>query len=216
MKKIIFILICLIIPQLLFAHAQDLEGLPTQDVALIYLKFGYTHILPLGLDHILFVLCLFFLSPNLKTILWQATAFTLAHSITLALAVYGVFSPPASIVEPIIAISILFVALENTFVTKLKPTRILIIALFGLIHGMGFASVLTDIGLPKDEYLIALITFNVGVELGQISVILIAWFGIAYWFRKKIWYRKVIVVPVSILIACIAFYWTIERLFFVS
>jgi hypothetical protein len=214
MKKIALFCVCLFLPMLLSAHAMDLEGLPTKDIALIYLKLGYTHILPLGLDHILFVLCLFFLSPNLKTILWQATAFTIAHSITLAMAVYGVFSPPASIVEPIIAVSILFVALENTFITKLKPTRIILIALFGLIHGMGFASVLTDIGLPKTEYVTGLIMFNVGVELGQISVILLAWFGIAYWFRKKIWYRKVIVIPVSILIACIAFYWTIERIFF--
>jgi HupE / UreJ protein len=214
MKKIALFCVCLFLPMLLSAHAMDLEGLPTKDIALIYLKLGYTHILPLGLDHILFVLCLFFLSPNLKTILWQATAFTIAHSITLAMAVYGVFSPPASIVEPIIAVSILFVALENTFISKLKPTRIILIALFGLIHGMGFASVLTDIGLPKTEYVTGLIMFNVGVELGQISVILLAWFGIAYWFRKKIWYRKVIVIPVSILIACIAFYWTIERIFF--
>lgn len=215
MKKTGLLFIVILMPLILSAHGMNLEGLPTKDVAKIYLKLGYTHILPLGLDHILFVLCLFFLSPNLKTILWQATAFTLTHSITLAMAAYGVFSPPASIVEPIIAVSILFVALENTFITQLKPSRILIIALFGLIHGMGFASVLTDIGLPKDEYLTALITFNIGVELGQITVILIAWFGLAFWFRKKSWYRKVIVIPISILIALISFYWTIERIFFV-
>ncbi len=214
MNKFIFIVLFLCFPILVNAHGMNLEGLPTKDIALIYLKLGYTHILPLGLDHILFVLCLFFLSPNLKTILWQATAFTITHSITLALAAYGVFSPPASVVEPIIAISILFVALENTFISKLKPSRIFIIALFGLIHGMGFASVLTDIGLPKQEYLTGLIMFNVGVEFGQITIILLAWFCIAYWFRKKIWYRKVIVIPTSILIACIAFYWTIERIFF--
>lgn len=215
MKKTTLLFLLILTPFILSAHGMNLEGLPTKDVAKIYLKLGYTHILPLGLDHILFVLCLFFLSPNLKTILWQATAFTLTHSITLALAAYGVFSPPASIVEPIIAVSILFVALENTFITQLKPSRILIIALFGLIHGMGFASVLTDIGLPKDEYLTALITFNIGVELGQITVILIAWFGLAFWFRKKPWYRKVIVIPISVVIAIISFYWTIERIFFV-
>lgn len=215
MKKTTLLFLLILTPLILSAHGMNLEGLPTKDVAKIYLKLGYTHILPLGLDHILFVLCLFFLSPNLKTILWQATAFTITHSITLALAAYGVFSPPASIVEPIIAVSILFVALENTFITQLKPSRILIIALFGLIHGMGFASVLTDIGLPKDEYLTALITFNIGVELGQITVILIAWFGLAYWFRKKPWYRKVIVIPISVVIAVISFYWTIERIFFV-
>ena len=182
----------------------------------LYLKLGYTHILPLGLDHILFVLCLFFLSPKLKTVLWQSLAFTIAHSITLGLCIFGVISPPSHIIEPIIALSIVFVAVENMIVSELKPTRMFLVAAFGLIHGMGFASVLKDLGMPEDKFATSLITFNVGVELGQITVILIAWLLVGKWFSKKPWYKKRIVIPISAVIAAIALYWTIERTFFGS
>ena len=214
-KKAILFFICLLfVPHILSAHAVDLTGMPTKDVAFIYLKLGFTHILPLGLDHILFVLCLFFLSPSLKTVLWQATAFTIAHSITLGLAIYGIISPPTHIVEPIIALSIFYVAVENIISNKLRASRLLLVAIFGLIHGMGFASVLTDLGLPKDQFLTSLISFNVGVELGQISIILLAWLLIGKWFNKKPWYKDRIVIPISVVIALISLYWTIERIFF--
>ena len=105
-----------LISQPLWAHeVEGLEKLGKTEVAFIYLQLGFTHILPLGLDHILFVLGLFLLNPSLKPILWQATAFTVAHTITLGLAMYEVIKPPANIVEPIIALSILYVALENIF-----------------------------------------------------------------------------------------------------
>ncbi|ASS47949.1 MAG: hypothetical protein A3D31_01350 [Candidatus Fluviicola riflensis] len=207
------ILFLLCIPQVVSAHAMDLTNLPTKDVAILYLKLGYTHILPLGLDHILFVLCLFFLSPKLKTVLWQSLAFTIAHSITLGLCIFGVISPPSHIIEPIIALSIVFVAVENMIVSELKPTRMFLVAAFGLIHGMGFASVLKDLGMPEDKFVTSLITFNVGVELGQITVILIAWLLVGKWFSKKPWYKKRIVIPISAVIAAIALYWTIERTF---
>src|ERR1700746_2564811 len=103
-----FLICCIILitPQVVSAHAiTDLSKFSRTDVGLIYLKLGYTHIIPLGLDHILFVLCLFFLSPKLKTVIWQATAFTVAHSITLGLAMYGLITPPTYIVEPVIALS---------------------------------------------------------------------------------------------------------------
>lgn len=202
--------------QSLMAH--DVEGLSKlskTDVAIIYLQLGYTHILPLGLDHILFVLSLFLLNPKLKPILLQATAFTVAHTITLGLAMYEVIKPPTNIVEPVIALSILYVALENIFSPKLKASRIGVVFLFGLIHGMGFASALTELGLPKNGYFSSLIMFNIGVELGQITVILAAFLLLALPFGKKPYYRKRIVVPLSILIAAIALYWTIERIFFV-
>jgi len=205
-----------LISQSLWAH--DVEGLSKlgkTEVAFIYLQLGYTHILPLGLDHILFVLGLFLLNPSLKPILWQATAFTVAHTITLGLAMYEIIKPPANIVEPIIALSILYVALENIFSQKLKASRIGIVFLFGLIHGMGFASVLTELGLPKNSYFSSLIMFNIGVELGQITVILAAFILLAKPFGKKPYYKKRIVIPLSIIIGAIALYWTIERLFFV-
>jgi len=189
----------------------ELASLPQTDIAWVYLKLGFEHIVPLGLDHILFVLSIFFLSPKLKTVLWQATAFTLAHSITLGLAMYGFIKPLPSIVEPIIALSIFFVAVENMLVQELKPSRLAIVFGFGLVHGMGFAGVLGDLGLPPGSYFNALVSFNIGVELGQIAVILLAYLLCAKWFAQKTWYRSRVVNPVSLSIACIALYWTLER-----
>jgi len=154
------------------------------------------------------------LSANLRTIIWQATAFTIAHSITLGLAMYDVVSAPSHIIEPIIALSIMFVALENVITDKLKPHRIFIVFAFGLIHGLGFAGVLKDLGLPQREFVNALVSFNIGVELGQVAIILAAWFLFGKWFSHKPWYRTRIVYPLSILIAVISLYWTIERAFF--
>ena len=197
--------------------AHDVEGLSKlskTEVAGIYLQLGFTHILPLGADHILFVLSLFLLNPKLKPILWQATAFTIAHTITLGLAMYKVIKPPTNIVEPVIALSIMYVALENIFSPRLKASRIGIVFLFGLIHGMGFASALTQLGLPQNAYFSSLIMFNLGVELGQITVILTAYFLLGKAFGNKPYYRKRIVIPLSIIIAAIAAYWTVERIFF--
>lgn len=199
------------------AHPLDgLDHISKTDAALIYLQLGFTHILPLGFDHILFILGLFLLSPKLKPILWQASAFTVAHTITLGLSMYKIIQPPTLIVEPIIALSILYVALENIFSSKLKAGRIGIVFLFGLIHGMGFASALGDLGLPKSSFFSSLIMFNVGVELGQIAVILLAFLLISLPFSKKSYYRKWIVKPISIAIALIALYWVIDRIFFTT
>lgn len=214
----LLLIAAMLVPTGAEAHAlvADMSKLSRTDVALAYLGLGFKHIIPLGLDHILFVLCIFLLNPKLKSVLWQATAFTVAHSITLGLAMYGLISPPGHIVEPVIALSIMFVALENAITDKLKPSRIIVVFIFGLIHGMGFASALTGLGLPKQQFATAIITFNVGVELGQIAVILSAWLLVGIWFSKKEWYHKRIVLPVSIVIAVIALYWTIERAFFPS
>jgi len=212
----VFILFLCCIPIGISAHPADdyLEKLSGKDIFYFYLELGFKHIIPLGFDHILFILSLFLLSPKLKTIIWQATAFTVAHSITLGLAMYGVISSPSHIIEPIIALSIMFVAIENIITEKLKATRILIVFAFGLIHGLGFAGVLKDLGLPKKEFVNALISFNIGVEIGQICIILAAWFLFGKWFNQKPWYRKRIVYPMSAIIAAIALYWTIERAFF--
>ncbi len=206
----------LLISQPLWAHVVvgELEKMSKTDAALVYLGLGYKHILPLGFDHILFILSLFLLSPKLKPVLWQATAFTVAHSVTLGLAMYHVITPPARIVEPVIALSILYVALENIISPKLKTSRIGVVFLFGLVHGMGFAGALGHLGLPKDAYLTCLVMFNLGVELGQLTIILSAYFLLARWFGDKPYYRKRIVIPLSIIIAIIASYWTIQRLFF--
>ncbi|GAA3948520.1 HupE/UreJ family protein [Hymenobacter algoricola] len=212
----LLVVLLLALPQLAAAHVLDvdLSKLSRTDIVWTYLKLGYTHILPLGLDHILFVLSIFFLEPRLKPVLWQATAFTVAHSITLGLAMYGFINPPADIVEPVIALSILFVAIENIFAERLNPFRVAIVFGFGLIHGLGFASVLTSLGLPRSMFFESLISFNVGVELGQVSVIVLAWLLIGYWFANKPWYKQRVVVPASVLIGLVAVYWTVERVFF--
>ncbi|HRH38124.1 MAG TPA: HupE/UreJ family protein [Flavobacteriales bacterium] len=192
----------------------ELELLTGPEAGWYFLKQGYLHILPLGFDHILFVLSLYLLSPKWKTILWQATAFTVAHSITLGLAMYGVLAPPPAIVEPLIAISIMAVALENILSQRLSTSRISVVFLFGLIHGMGFAGALADLGLPRKHFLTTLLTFNLGVELGQISVILLAFLLIGLWFQRKPYYHTRVVIPLSVAILLIAGYWTVERIFF--
>ncbi len=199
-----------------YAHViiEDLENKTAGQTAFIYLKLGYEHILPLGFDHILFVVGLFLLNPKLNVIVKQATIFTIAHTITLGLSMYEVINPPPSIVEPMIALSILYVAVENIISSKLRPVRLGVVFLFGLVHGMGFASVLGGLGLPQNSYLSSLLLFNLGVELGQITVILAAWFAFAKWFGKKPYYRKYIVIPLSVIIGLIAIYWTIERIFY--
>ncbi len=178
-----------------------------------YLLLGYTHILPKGLDHILFVLGIFLLSPRIKTMLMQVTAFTIAHSITLGLSMYGIVSLPSRAVEPLIALSIAYVAIENLLTRELKPWRLALVFMFGLLHGLGFAGVLRELGLPRDEFLTALLTFNLGVEGGQLTVIGAAMVVCAP-FMKKGWYRQRVVIPASIVIAAIGVYWFIVRLTF--
>lgn len=185
---------------------------PRGEVIRQYLVLGFTHILPKGLDHVLFVLGIFLLTVRLKPVLWQVTAFTLAHTITLALTIYNVVSLPASIVEPLIALSIAYVAIENIFTDRLHAWRPLIVFGFGLLHGMGFAGVLSEIGLPRSEFIPALLAFNVGVEAGQLAVILAAFLLIGLPFRNRPWYRRFIVIPGSVMIAVIALYWFVERI----
>lgn len=192
----------------------ELESMSKAETAVLYLRLGYQHILPLGMDHILFVVSLFLLSPNLKPIILQSTAFTLAHTITLGLAMYHIITPPSKIVEPFISFSIMLVAMENIFFPKLKPTRLGVVFLFGLVHGLGFASSLNQMGLPQNAYLSSLVMFNLGVELGQLTIILVAFFLIGKWFGQKQYYRRIVVIPFSVLIIFIACYWTIERIFY--
>jgi hypothetical protein len=175
-----------------------------------YVGLGYTHILPKGLDHILFVLGLFLLSTTLGPVLWQVTAFTVAHSITLGLSIYGVVSLPPGIVEPLIALSITYVAIENVITRQLHAWRVLVVFLFGLLHGLGFAGVLRELGLPRSEFLTGLLSFNVGVEIGQLTVIAAA--ALLLWpALRRDWYRPRVAIPLSIAIALVGAYWTIAR-----
>ncbi len=177
-----------------------------------YFRLGFEHIVPKGVDHILFVLGLFFLSTKWKPLLAQVTAFTLAHSLTLGLSLYGVFSLPPRFVEPLIALSIAVVAIENMATSKLHAWRTLVVFGFGLLHGLGFAGILSELGLPRGEYLPALISFNCGVEAGQLAVLAGA-FLIVGWWRSKIWYRAWITIPISGVIAALGLYAAVQRAF---
>jgi hypothetical protein len=181
------------------------------EVVRTYLKLGFTHILPKGTDHILFVLGIFLLSIRLKPILLQVTAFTVAHTITLALTIYGIVSLSPRIVEPMIALSIVYVAVENVVTPKLTPWRVALVFGFGLLHGMGFAGVLSQLGLPRSEFLPALLCFNAGVELGQLTVIMTAFLLVGLPFRNRPWYRRRIVIPGSLAIAAIGLFWFVQR-----
>lgn len=194
-----------------------------------YIPVGFDHILPKGLDHILFVLGLFFLSIHLRPLVWQVSAFTLAHTVTLALGALGLVNVPGAIVEPLIAASIVYVAVENIFFHRLSRWRPMVIFGFGLLHGLGFASVLGDFGLPPGQFLPALIGFNIGVELGQLTVIAMAaillWLAVGAARKARLEGQEELVTeyPVmfravsvtgSLLIALIGAYWVIERVFF--
>jgi len=183
-------------------------------IFLNYLKLGFTHVIPLGFDHILFILTLFFLNSRIKTVIIQCSFFTLAHSLTLGLVTFGFFKPNVAIVEILIALSILYTAIENILIIKINPFRLLIVFVFGLVHGMGFANVLLEIGSDKKEFTTSIISFNIGVELGQISVILFTYFLVSKWFSTKTWYKQRIVNPVCTFIACVAMYWVIQRILF--
>jgi hypothetical protein len=176
-----------------------------------YIGIGFTHIVPKGLDHILFVVGLFLLSPRLKPLLIQITSFTVAHSVTLALAMLGVISVPASIVEPLIAASIVFIAVENLATNRLSPWRPFVVFGFGLLHGLGFAGVLTEIGLSPAHFAGGLIAFNVGVEAGQLAVVAACYALFGAWFSEKSWYRARVTMPMSLAIACVAVWWFAER-----
>ena len=188
---------------------------PTQrgawDVFVQYLGVGFEHILPLGLDHILFVIGLFLLQPRVRPLLWQVSAFTLAHTVTLALGALDIVRVPGSIVEPLIALSIVYVCVENIVSSKLHAWRPLVIFAFGLLHGLGFASVFEEYGIPEGQFVPALLAFNIGVEIGQLTVIAACFLAVGLWFRNRDWYRQAISIPASFVIAAIGLYWSVTR-----
>jgi hypothetical protein len=182
------------------------------DSFVTFFRQGFVHVLPMGLDHILFVLGLFLLSRQLRPLIYQVTCFTLAHTLTLGMATLGWVNAPAEVVEPIIALSIAVVALENIFHPRYTHWRLLIVFAFGLIHGLGFAGALSELDLPTSSLIVGLLGFNVGVEFGQLAVIALALMA-TFWIRDAPTYRRAIVVPGSILIAVMGLWWFIERAF---
>jgi hypothetical protein len=190
-----------------------------EGVLAVFLRFvveGFDHIVPKGLDHILFVIGLSLFSHAWRPLLSQIASFTLAHTVTLGLATLGVINIQPTqmwLVESLIAISIVYVAVENIFRPKLGWRRIVIVFGFGLLHGLGFASVLSDLGLAKGQFLLSLIAFNVGVEFGQLAVVASALIILTLPFGRSPEYYRLVVIPGSVVIAVIGLWWAIERVF---
>ena len=187
--------------------------------AKLYVTIGVRHILPDGLDHILFVLALFLSSTRLRALVIQISTFTVAHTATLGLAAAGMISPSPAIVEPLIAATIAFVAIENLFLSDMPTWRPAVVFLFGLLHGLGFAGFFGELGLPPGQFWSALIGFNVGVEVGQLSVVITAFAAamLVRWLlrqkKRPAAYRQFVVLPASGLIGAFGLWWTVERLF---
>jgi hydrogenase/urease accessory protein HupE len=178
-----------------------------------FFVLGIQHIIPKGLDHILFIFGLFLFSSSLNTLIKQITIFTIAHSITLIFVSLSLIKINPQIVEPIIALSIVYVGLENIFKNYIKEyLRYIVILFFGLLHGLGFALVLSDIGYRSSKLFLNLISFNIGIEVAQISIILFLYLLIAIKFSKNKYYRITFQIPSSILIASIGLYWFAERI----
>jgi len=185
--------------------------------AALYVSIGVRHILPDGLDHILFVLAVFLASIKLRALVIQISAFTVAHTATLALAATGVITPTPALVEPLIALTIGFVAVENLIFKDMTRWRPAVVFGFGLVHGMGFAGFFGELGLPPGQFWSALISFNIGVEIGQLLVIITA-AAMGWGLRRALkdstgarQYRRFVVLPGSALIGFIGFWWAVER-----
>ena len=174
-------------------------------------SLGFTHILPRGLDHVLFVCGLFLLAGGTRTLFFQISAFTVAHSVTLALAALGYVTVPPAIVEPLIAASIAYVAIENLTMTSLSRWRLAIVFGFGLLHGLGFASALRDLGVSRPDLPITLVGFNVGVELGQLAVVALAATLVRLLPIPTSRRRQWVTVPASAAIAAMGIFWAIQR-----
>jgi hydrogenase/urease accessory protein HupE len=185
------------------------------EVAFSYWRMGFSHILD-GIDHLLFLLALVFFIPGFRSLLWAVTAFTVAHSITLALATLGVLYVPSAPTEAVISLSIVFLAVEiirkhsgDNSLTERFPWIVAFI--FGLFHGLGFAGALSEVGLPQHEIPLALFTFNVGVETGQVLFITIVAVIFAILRKINIPYPNWSWRAVPYTIGSIAAFWTIQR-----
>jgi hypothetical protein len=176
-----------------------------------FLKLGFTHIVPYGLDHVLFVLGLFFCCREFGVLLGHVTLFTLAHSLSLGVAVIGGWHAPSRLVEIAIALSIAFVAVDNLLRQQHGRWSFAVTFAFGLLHGLGFADVFREAAGSAGDLATALLSFNVGVELGQVVVVLAA-FLLAGRFWEQAWYRRAIAVPASALIAMLGLGWAVLRM----
>lgn len=189
------------------------EQEPAWQMLVRYLRFGFLHIIPRGLDHMLFVVGLYLGTRKLRSLLVLVTTFTVAHSLTLILASFGALRVPAAVVEPLIALSIAWIGIENlrSDSNRVSRSRVVMVFAFGLLHGLGFAAALKELGLPPSNFVGALLSFNVGVELGQLAVIALALL-LSFRLRQHTSYRRWIVAPGSLAITVLALLWAGQRL----
>ncbi len=173
---------------------------------------GLTHIVPNGTDHILFVVGLCLLARSTRQLLAQITAFTVAHSVTLGFAAAGVVTLPAFVVEPLIALSIVYIALENLVAAPLSRWRLAVVFAFGLLHGLGFADALSSLLPSTGTLLLSLVAFNVGVELGQLVVVAATIAVFLLVSRTGADTQRLIARPASLVIGGAGVLWTLERL----
>lgn len=177
-----------------------------------FIAIGFDHVIPLGWDHVLFIIGMALSSLLWRKLLLLVTTFTLAHTLTLALAMLGVVEISPRIIEPLIAFSIAYVAIENLWIEQSIKRKSIIVFLFGLIHGFGFASMLKSFEMANDNFVTTLVGFNVGVELAQI-VIVLSVVSIGLMARSlKLDYQKLLVIPASVIITLIGIWWGIERI----
>jgi hydrogenase/urease accessory protein HupE len=175
---------------------------------------GFTHIVPKGLDHILFVAGLALFSRGRRDLLALVTTFTAAHSVTLAMGLYGLVSVPPAVVEPLIALSVAYVGAENLFASShARWRRLLSVLVFGLLHGLGFAGVLTDLAPSQASLLTALASFNAGVELGQLAVLVVTVAVLRLASRLRLHGDRTVARYGSAAVGVIGAVWTVERLF---
>jgi hypothetical protein len=187
------------------------EGGSAQSSPIAFFRLGVEHILS-GYDHLLFLFALILRGGRLRSLIGIVTAFTLAHSITLALAVLGVVVVSSAIVEPVIALSIAYVALENIFRRGAASGRWVVSFVFGLVHGFGFAGALLELGLPPSGIVGSLLFFNLGVEAGQ-AMVVAALFPALLWFSRFTWERRAMTaISATVFIAAMAL--AIERVLF--
>jgi hydrogenase/urease accessory protein HupE len=177
-----------------------------------FVKEGVGHIF-LGLDHICFVVGLLLLGGTLRQLLKVVTSFTLAHSITLCLAATGVWTPPGRLIEPLIALSIVAIGLDNLLSKPgERDVRAALALLFGLIHGFGFAGALADLGLPRQHLPLALGAFNVGVETGQATIVLLLAPVLSYLGRRWPKARRKVLIGGSVALSMLGSLWFVERI----
>lgn len=196
--------------QFVFQHANTFDGIGAASwwyTARTFLVLGVEHILT-GYDHLLFLLGLLVAGRGVRELVAIVTSFTIAHSLTLGAATFGLVNPPARIVEAIIALSIAYVGVENLLAEQPRG-RWKLAFTFGLVHGFGFANVLREMALPREGLASSLFTFNLGVELGQVAVILIVWPALR-WTQRSAYARPVTQWVSAVVTAC-GLFWFVQR-----